>query len=228
MSAAVLYPGVAGIRLRQLPQLGRPYVGALRWQPSVGAAALAAMLLAWQFDDLGEPGSGILVLRGVAALLALGAVFLLDDAAAGVLASSPTSLAWRRSSRLVAGALLVGVPWAGALVVASGQTAVLPLRALSLEFAALLVVALGVAAALARWADADEPGLLAAPVVVGVILGLLRLPERWALVVGPGPAWDPAHQRWALLLGAAAIIALHCTRDPASAHPGRPGGGTRR
>ena len=219
MSAGIPPAGVAGLRLRQLPQLRAPYLAAVRWQPAAVAALGAAGLLAWRADDLADPGSGILVLRGVAALLALGAVFLLDDAAADVLASSPTSLAWRRASRLLTGALLVGLPWAGALLTATARSEGLPVLALCLEFGALLALGLGAAAALARWADAVEPGLLAAPLLAGLLLVLLRLPERWALVVGPGPTWDPAHQRWAALLAAAAVVLVLCTRDPAAGRP---------
>ena len=68
---------------------------------------------------------------------------------------------------------------------------------------------------LARWADAREPGIFAAPLTVGLVLAILRLPERWALLVGPGPAWDDAHQRWPVLLAVAALVLLACTRDPA-------------
>ena len=224
MSAGIPPAPVAGLRLRQLPLLARPYLAAVRWQPAAVAALGTAALVAWKADDLADAGTGILVLRGVAALLALGAAFLLDDAAADVLASSPTSLAWRRASRLLAGALLVGLPWVGALLTATARNDGLPVLALCLEFGALLALGLGAAAGLARWADAGEPGLLAAPLLAGLLLALLRLPERWALVVGPGPAWDPAHQRWAALLAAAALVLVLCMRDPAAGRPppGRP------
>lgn len=215
MSATVLQRDVAVSRLRQLPPLLRPLLGAVRWQPSVGTAGLAGLLLLWTAEDLDDGGTAVLVLRGVAALLALGAAFLLDDAAADTIAASPTSLAWRRSSRLLVAAALVGIPWATAVLTVAGRGADLPVGDLSLEFAALLALALAAAAGLARWADAREPGLLAVPFIAGLLLATFRLPERWALIVPPGPAWEAAHERWLLLLAAALLVQLACNRDPA-------------
>jgi fluoroquinolone transport system permease protein len=206
---------VAPVRLRQCPPLLRPLRDALRWQPVVGAAALAAVLLVWKAGDLEEPGTALMVLRGVAVLLALGAAFLLDDAAADTLASSPTSLAWRRTSYLLATAAFTGVPWAAALFTAQSLGAELPVAALTLEFGAVLGLALAAAAGLARWADAREPGVVAVPLTVGLVLASFRLPERWALMVGPGPAWEAAHQRWALVLAVALLVVAAATRDRA-------------
>jgi fluoroquinolone transport system permease protein len=206
---------VATARLRQFPPLLRPLRDALRWQPVVGATALAAVLLVWNAGDLDEAGTALMVLRGVAVLLALGAAFLLDDAAADTLACSPTSLAWRRTSCLLATAALTGVPWAAALFTTQSLGTELPVAALTLEFGALLGLALAAAAGLARWADAREPGVVAVPLTVGLVLASFRLPERWALMVGPGPAWAAAHQRWALLLAAALLVVAAATRDRA-------------
>lgn len=212
---------VAGARLRQLPLLVRPYLGAVRWQPSLGAAGLAALLLAWKAGDLAEPGTGMMVLRGVAALLALGAAFLLDDAAADTLASSPTSLAWRRWSRLLVVAVLAGVPWVLGVAWVDPRAPGLPVAGLTVEFAALLALALVSAAGIARWTDTREPGIVAAPLTLGLMLAVARLPERWALLVGPGPAWEDAHQRWTLLAVAAVGLLLWCGRDPARRPPVR-------
>ncbi|MFD2094037.1 hypothetical protein [Blastococcus deserti] len=221
MNAPVPQVAVAGARIRQLPLLVRPYLRAVRWQPSLGAAALAALLVGWKADDLAEPGTGTLVLRGVAVLLGLGAAFLLDDAAADTLASSPTSLAWRRSSRLVVAAALAGVPWVLAVVWVDTRAGSLPIAGLSIEFTAMLALALAAAAGIARWTDTREPGVLAAPVTSGLVLVIVRLPERWALLVGPGPMWAAAHQRWTLVLVTAVLLLLWCNRDPARTAPVR-------
>ena len=211
MGAAAV--SVAPARVRQVPPLVGPLRHALRWQPSAGAVVLAAALVAWKAGDLQDPGTALMTLRGVAVLLVLGAAFLLDDAAADTLACSPTSLAWRRSSYLLGIATLTGVPWALALGTAQSLGADLPVAALTLEFGALLALALAAAAGLARWADAREPGVLAVPLIVGLVLALFRLPERWALVVGPGPGWAAAHQRWALLLALGLLVVAASLRD---------------
>jgi fluoroquinolone transport system permease protein len=208
---------VATARFRQLVPLSGPLREAMRWQPLAGAVVLSAGLLAWKAGDLDDSGTALMALRGVAALLALGAAFLLDDAAADTLACSPTSLAWRRSSYLLAAAALTGVPWAAALGTAQSLGADLPLAALTLEFCALLALALAAAAGLARWADTREPGVVAVPLTVGLILAVFRLPESWALLVGPGPGWAAAHQRWALLLALALLVIAAALRDLARA-----------
>ena len=215
MSAPGQDTSVARARLRQLPALLRPLVGALRWQPSIGAAALTALLIAWQADAMHDQSDALRALRGVTVVLALGAAFLLDDPAADTLAASPTSLAWRRSTRLAAATLLVGLPWTGAVLTAQIRGADLPVARLTLELAAMVTLALAGAAGLTRWADAREPGVLAVPLVAGMTLALFRVPERWALLVYPGPEWGPAHQRWALVLGLAVCLLLACNQDPA-------------
>ncbi len=215
MTAPALHPDVASLRLGQLPALLRPLVSAVRWQPSIGAIALAGLLLALKADDLNDGGTALMVLRGVAALLALSAAFLLDDTAANTLAASPTSLAWRRSHRLAILAVLVGAPWTLAVLAVQSRGTDLPVAGLTLELVTLLAVGLATGASITRWTDVPEPGVLAAPLTVGTLLTASRLPERWALLVPPGPSWGPAHERWALLLAAAVLALLWCNRDPA-------------
>ena len=222
MTAIIGTRDVVASRLRQLPPLLRPLIGAVRWQPSMGAAAVAVLIVAWQADALHDQSEALRALRGVTVVLALGAAFLLDDPAAGTLEASPTSLAWRRAARLTAAVLLVGAPWSGSIMTAQLQGADLPVAGLTLELATMVTLALAGAAGLIRWADAREPGVLAVPLVAGIALALFQVPESWALLVHPGPAWVPAHQRWALLLGVAVVLLFLCNRDPATARRRRP------
>ena len=60
---------------------------------------------------------------------------------------------------------------------------------------ATIVRALGAAFLLDDVADAREPGVLVVRLVAGMALALFQVPERWALLVHPGPEWGPAHQR---------------------------------
>jgi hypothetical protein len=216
MTAAARHPRVARLRLRQLPVLGGPLAAAVRWQPLAGTAALSGLVLAWQADDLDDAGTSLMVLRAVAALLAVGAAFLLDDAAVDTLAASPTSLAWRRGHRLLVLAVLGGVPWALAVGAVAWRGGEPPVAGLTLELAAMLALAVAASSLIARRACAPEPGVLAVPVIVGLVLASARLPERWALFVPPGPSWGPAHLRWSVLLLAAVLAVLACTRDLAS------------
>ena len=215
MTASPLTPRATRVRLRQAPALVRPLACAARWQPLLGAAALAAVLLVLKADDLGQQGTAVLVLRAIAAVLAVGAAFLLDDRATDTLAASPSTLAWRRGQRLAILVLLAGAAWLGAVLVVRSQGADPPIAGLTLELAALLATALAVTAGIMRWAQTHEPGVLAAPAVFGGILAVSRLPEKWALLVSPGPAWDEAHQRWAILLALSVGVIAACNSDPA-------------
>ena len=50
---------------------------------------------------------------------------------------------------------------------------------------------------------------------------IAQLPDRVALVVGPGPGWAAAHLRWSALLAAAVAVLLLAVRDPAARPPFR-------
>ncbi len=214
MRTPILQPGVVAPRLQQMSVLLRPLRTAVRWQPLLGATVLVVVLLAVKADDLHQDGTALMVLRGVAALLALGAAFLLDDAAAVTLAASPTSMVWRRWHRLLEAAL-VAVPWALAVLVVRSRGAEPPVPGLTLELVTLVMLALAAAGGITRWTEVSEPGVLAAPLLGGIVLASFRIPERWALLAWPGPEWDAAHHRWGLLLAVALLVLPWCTRDPA-------------
>ncbi len=217
MSGTRAGTGIAAVRLRQVPVLLGPLASAVRWQPLLGAVGLAGLLLVLTAEDLDADGPAVLALRGVAALLALGAAFVLDDEAADTLASSPSTLAWRRSQRVVIVVALAGPAWALALLAVKWLGAEPPVAGLTLELAALLALSVACAAGIAHRGHPENSGVLATPLVVGIVLAAFRLPQKWALLVSPGPAWEAAHQRWAVLLTLSVAVVLLCNRDPAAA-----------
>jgi hypothetical protein len=89
-----------------------------------------------------------------------------------------------------------------------------------LEAVTILAVGLAVAAIAVRYAGVDEPGVGAAPTVLGFVVALAFVPSRWALMVPTGPQWSAAHLRWALLLVIAAAMIVAAARDPAARRPG--------
>lgn len=199
-----------------LRALAGPLRSAVRWQPGVAAWGLVALLLVLKDEAFDDVGSALLLLRAVGIIAVLGAAFVLDDEAAATLEASPSTLAWRRSLRVVTALALVAVPWAAAWwrVVAHGTE--LPWVGLTVEVVALLALALASAAGVARWTGSDEPGVATTPVVFVVVLGAFQLPQRFALYGGPGPGWDAAHLRWSVLLAATTLLLLWCGRDPAA------------
>lgn len=188
---------------------------AVRWPVPLGAWLVVAGVLIVADDQLGQPGSALMVLRGVAAIAVLGAVFLLDDDAGVSVAASPTSLAWRRVPRVGFALAVVAVPWTAAVWRLHDHGTVLPLLELSLEPAALLALALGAAAT--AQLRVPDPAVVVAPVLAVAVLAASQLPEPLALLVGPGPAWDEAHGRWISVLVIASAVLCGSSRDPAVA-----------
>ena len=201
---------------RQVVALARPLGSAIRWRPGVAAWGLIALLLVLKDEALDDPGSALLLLRAVAVIAVLGAAFVLDDEAAPTLEASPSTLAWRRSLRVVTAAVLVAVPWVAAWgrVGAHGTDA--PWAGLTLELVVLLTLALATAAAVTRWSGSTYPGVATTTNTAGVVLGAFQLPPRVALYGFPGPGWDAAHARWWGLLAVATLLLLWCGRDPAA------------
>jgi hypothetical protein len=188
----------------------------LRWQPVLVGWILAAAVLAWKAPELSTVAGRITLLRVVAVLLVVGAVNLVDDDAANVLAAAPVPLAWRGGTRMTLAAAAVAVPWSAALLwLRPGPDA----AAVTLECAALTAFGLAVAAGTARWSEAREAGLAAAPAVLASSAAAAALPSRWAMFPLPDGPWRDAHLRWAVVLAAALILLLLTLRDPANARP---------
>ncbi|HVE62417.1 MAG TPA: hypothetical protein VNB94_01255, partial [Mycobacteriales bacterium] len=102
------------MRSRQLPLLAGVFARTPLWRPLVPMVAIAFGLLIWaDLDD--RPGTVIWLLRVGATLLAAGATYVLDDAAAAFTTSSPTRLGIRRAVPVVVAGAAVGSAWAGLL-----------------------------------------------------------------------------------------------------------------
>lgn len=204
-------------RLRQLRELRPALARAVRWQPVPVAAAVAVLVLWWRAAQPPSPGDPVWMPRIAALLLAVALSFALDDPTRTSLGGVPTPPWWRGAVRLV----LAGVPavaaWVVSLVWVQHRVAgAVPVGALSLEAAALAAVAVAVSAALARWRDVAEPGVVVAPAVLVSALLVLQLPPRFALAETPGPEWAAAHQRWAVLLALGVLVTAAALRDPAA------------
>lgn len=203
-----------GPRWAQLRQLARMSGRLTRWQPAALVTAVAAVLLAWPWDDDTSWRTGVWSLRAIAMLLTLGGVFALDDAAAEVVASSPTTLRARTMFRVWL-TLAWAVPvWGVSLLVMAPWISAVWLLWSSLEFAALLVAGLSTAALAARRYGLSEPGTVASAAVTGGFLGILALPGPLALFTLRSQDLVSAHVRWGLLLGLGVAVLWATSRDP--------------
>jgi hypothetical protein len=177
------------------------------WQPIVVAAVVAAVMARLaRLDPVSE--------RFLAALLlALGTALVLDDPAAATLAASPTTL-WRRRRRRLALALaLVSVAWVAVEGVAGHRDAgLVPPGSATLVLGTLLDVVLA-SAALAG-GDDQLGGAAAGPVLLGFVVVVAKLPERWSLLPVAGH-----ERRWGLVLALGVLALLAASRDPAGRRP---------
>lgn len=201
---------------RQVLALLGPLLAAIRWPAGVVSWGLVAALLAVKDEALDDPGSALILVRAAGVIAVLGAGFVLDDEAAGTLESSPSTLAWRRSLRVLLAVLLVAVPWMLILWRLDAHGTRLPVGGLTLEVVALLAVALATAAAVSRRSGTIDPGVATTPAVFVLVLGAFQLPPMLALYAGSGSGWDEAHIRWAAVLAAGALALLWLSRDPAA------------
>lgn len=185
--------------------------------------AAAAALVAVSWPGLDDQGLAVLVLRGVAVVLATALALAVDEPSAALLDATPTSLAERLAVRLGLCAAVVVPAWLLALAAPSLRGTDMPVAALTLELAALAALGLAVPLALRRWWRTAEPALVAGPLLLGTLIASAHAPQALTLLAtGPAdPAWDAAHTRWAVLLVAALVLLRATLADPATARTAR-------
>ncbi|MGW7606979.1 ABC transporter [Streptomyces sp. NPDC054766] len=162
-----------------------------------------------------DPWLYLNLLRASALAFALGLAFLLDDPARHTTATVPVRRPVRTGLRLALVVPSMAACWTAALFLepAKGRP---PVGAITLEAAAVMVVALASALVAVRHSDAGEPGIAISAGILGAFFGAaLLLPERWELFVGPSdPHWDDAHRRWAGVLVVAALVGALSLAEP--------------
>ncbi|WP_345617552.1 ABC transporter [Streptomyces ziwulingensis] len=187
------------------------------WRALVLGAGVGPVLVALPRLSEGQPDPwlSLVLLRAAVLAFVLGLAFLLDDPARHLTVPVATGRWVRTGLRVAWAAPLAGLWWWAvlALVPAGARP---PVGATTLEAAASAVLVLAAAAAAVRFADESEPGLsVATGLLAAAFLALLFLPGRWALFVTvDDPRWEAAHQRWALLLAAAAVVWVACGPEP--------------
>lgn len=177
-----------------------------------GAVALVAVTTPLVHDQ----SSGVLALRVVALLLATAGAFAADEASALLLDAVPTTLGQRVAARWVACAAVVLPVWVAALAVVASRGGRPPLAALTLELAALALVALAVPMALRRWWRVAEPAVIAGPLLLTALIAAAQLPEHLALLAPAvdAPSWRDAHVRWAAIAALFAALLLRAIHEP--------------
>jgi len=194
--------------------LVRPTARAARLPVVAGGPALGLVLLAL-LSLMERPVALLLILVGLLMVAPLG--YLFDDAAADVVAPSPSTLARRRLTRVALGAPVLIVGWLVALERGAYLESyeALPIGALSVELLAFACFTLAVAAVAAHRGD-RSPGLSAAIglVMVVALLFMVRqaVPSSW-----PIPEMQPHlhYRRWWWVTAASLAAIVWASLDPA-------------
>lgn len=209
---------VAPIRAAALPTLR-----VIPWGPPAIAfgGGLLAVALAYRGAPIGT-GVAVQTLRLASLVLAAGVASALDDPAASMTDATSVPAAARRGLRVVITVASGAVAWALALGIARWRfgDAAIPVSWLTLEVAALAAAALAVATTVIGRGHSSGTSA-AAPALLCFAIAFRLIPDRWTLLGGePGTAmWTQAHQRWAILLAACALIVVRGMRDPAARRP---------
>lgn len=179
--------------------------------PVAAAVVLVSATLPWQ------DGYSVLVLHGVALLVAAAVASSTDDPSADVAAATPHPRHVRTLGRLLV-ALAVAVPaYLAAAGVAELRAQQTPLQSLMVEAVVLVLAAAAIGTAL-RDRGVHAP---AYPAGLGVLLlafALEWLPRGWAMIDPQtwGPPWQAALLRWLALGLLCVAVLLRALREPAA------------
>ncbi|MFE6483967.1 ABC transporter [Streptomyces sp. NPDC057757] len=169
----------------------------------------------WFLSVSPETWPGLEMLRVAALAFGLGLAFLLDDPARNTTSAVPTRRPVRVGLRVALVVPFAALWWTAALLLVP-RDARPPLGAVTLEAAAVAVLALAGASLAVRCTDAAEPGVAVSGALLGGgLTAALLLPHDWALIVpAADPRWTAAHERWAAVLLVAALTAGVAWAEP--------------
>jgi hypothetical protein len=187
-------------------------VRAVRWLPLGIAAGLAAVVaVSRRHADAATP------IEAISILLASALGYLFDDPAADTLDALPMSLLRRRLDRVACVVVPTVTLWI-ALVWVQGSARGQELAALSVMFAGLVGLSLGVAGTACRHLPAGRGGLSVGPAVLALLVLSTTFPARWRpLPLGDIPGgWTAIRTRWATAAVAGLTAWLCSSRDRAN------------
>lgn len=195
-----------------------PYAPRLAKWPMLAAGIAGSWLLVWwRSADVTDLDAALWLTRGAAALAAVTVVFAFDDPSVDTTRALPAARRALMGLRFAVCAVVTMVALLPASVVLgkhlnTGSVSV----GIALEVCAVFALPIAAALVLQRQFGISEPAQFVIVVVVGLLLVVQIVGQRWPLLVPPGPHWAAAHWRWAALLALGVLIVLWQLRDPAS------------
>ncbi|WP_326640647.1 hypothetical protein OG884_36840 [Streptosporangium sp. NBC_01755] len=186
----------------------------VRWQPMLDSLLFSGVVLAWPHDEPLTWKGAVWSLRVISVLVTLAAVFVLDNAAADVLAPMPLPLGARTAPRVGFTLVWIVPVWGVSLLVLAPRMSAVWVLWSTVEPAGLLATGLAGAAMLAGRLGMREPGVVAAPGAAGAWLLIFILPGPVAMSTLRPQDWVVAHLYWSLLLVAGLAVLVRMSRDP--------------
>jgi hypothetical protein len=197
------------MRRRQRALLVAPLLRALP-RAQLTAGATAAVVVVWLLSGPVGEATPVTALQFGALALSLALASILDEPDARTVAAVAPSLLARRAMTIAVALATIVVPWAALL--AATEVGAASAAALTLQLAALVLVALAFGAAFERG------GAIGAAVVALAFLSACVMAPRWVLSTDFGDwRWDLS---WGGLGTAGLMALLLASRDPA--HRQRP------
>ena len=159
----------------------------------------------------------LLRLRLVGLVLASLLALTWEDRTAPLVASTPLGLPSVQRTRLLLLLSAAAAAWGTTLFAASQRTPEVGGWWATLEVGALAAVITAILGGLARGRPGENLAAYPMPLLICLLLIASRLPARWSLFASPdSPAWQDAHQRWALVVLLGLLALAYVARDPAS------------
>ncbi|MCZ3386954.1 MAG: hypothetical protein LH630_08320 [Actinomycetia bacterium] len=204
----------AGAVVRGLAQ----YAPRLAKWPMLAAGIAGSWLLVWwRSDGVTEVDGALWLIRGVAALAAVTVVFAFDDPSVDTTRALPVARRALMGVRFAVSAVAVVVAMSpAALVLGQYLNTWSVAVGIALEACAVLVLTTAAALLLQRQLGITEPAQFVLLVVVGLLMVVQMVGQRWPLLVPPGPQWAEAHWRWIAMLALGVLVMVWQLRDPAA------------
>jgi hypothetical protein len=194
-----------------------------RITPLIVSSGLGIVVIAAPLLLGGQLGVFVVIFAVRCAMIttALGVAFILDDQALHSTAVLPFSRARMFVLRSSIGLSILTVAWItqlaiAPLIVAPGQSA-LPWVGLALEPVTLALWTVAIAAFAVRRRQEGSGGVVAAPLLILMIVGLALLPDDRALFPPAfTPQFDASRWWWAGCRGAGVLLWLVAVREPSA------------
>jgi hypothetical protein len=187
-----------------------------RSRPALAVATVALVGPAFVLF-VGKDTDAPIRLRLVGLTLAVLLALVWEDRTATLAAATPVGLPAVQRGRLLLLVVASSWAWALACLAATQRAPDVWVWSATVEIGAVAALLTAVVGAVARERPGESLAAYPVPLLLVLLVVAFRLPDRWALIAGPGsPAWPDVHGRLSALLVVGLLALVVVGRDPAS------------